>query len=127
MRRILRKIVAGEGDQLGDLSSVAEPSVVDESEFPPSRLWSILMCSQEGCCQCFQVSRGVEQEGRSENETRLIVLSTASLGTVCVYASSSEAQFRLSSEAAKVHEHCKKWCCTACPPSPTLDKTLRND
>lgn len=32
MRRILRKIVAGEGDQLGDLSSIAEPSVVDHSE-----------------------------------------------------------------------------------------------
>lgn len=32
MRRILRKIVAGEGDQLGDLSSVAEPGVVEESE-----------------------------------------------------------------------------------------------
>lgn len=32
MRRILRKIVAGEGDQLGDLSSIADPSVVDESE-----------------------------------------------------------------------------------------------
>ncbi|EIW68093.1 hypothetical protein TREMEDRAFT_45054 [Tremella mesenterica DSM 1558] len=30
MRRILRKIVAGEGDQLGDLSSIADPGVVDE-------------------------------------------------------------------------------------------------
>lgn len=30
MRRILRKIVAGEGDQLGDLSTLADPSVVDE-------------------------------------------------------------------------------------------------
>ncbi|THU83242.1 acetyl-CoA synthetase-like protein [Dendrothele bispora CBS 962.96] len=30
MRRIMRKIVAGEGDQLGDLSTVAEPSVVDQ-------------------------------------------------------------------------------------------------
>ncbi|WWC72388.1 acetyl-coenzyme A synthetase [Kwoniella pini CBS 10737] len=30
MRRILRKIVAGEGDQLGDLSSIADPSIVDE-------------------------------------------------------------------------------------------------
>ncbi|TFK31281.1 hypothetical protein BDQ12DRAFT_753468 [Crucibulum laeve] len=29
MRRIMRKIVAGEGDQLGDLSTVAEPSIVD--------------------------------------------------------------------------------------------------
>ncbi|KAL7417942.1 acetyl-coenzyme a synthetase [Mrakia frigida] len=29
MRRILRKIVAGEGDQLGDLSTLADPSVVD--------------------------------------------------------------------------------------------------
>lgn len=32
MRRILRKIVAGEGDQLGDLSSVADPEVVEMSE-----------------------------------------------------------------------------------------------
>jgi acetyl-CoA synthetase len=30
MRRILRKVVAGEGDQLGDLSSIADPSIVDE-------------------------------------------------------------------------------------------------
>ncbi|KAF7326595.1 Acetyl-coenzyme A synthetase [Mycena sanguinolenta] len=30
MRRIMRKIVAGEGDQLGDLSTVAEPAVVDQ-------------------------------------------------------------------------------------------------
>ncbi|KAI9459202.1 hypothetical protein BJY52DRAFT_1267000 [Lactarius psammicola] len=30
MRRIMRKIVAGEGDQLGDLSTVAEPEVVDQ-------------------------------------------------------------------------------------------------
>lgn len=29
MRRIMRKIVAGEGDQLGDLSTLADPSVVD--------------------------------------------------------------------------------------------------
>lgn len=29
MRRIMRKIVAGEGDQLGDLSTLAEPGVVD--------------------------------------------------------------------------------------------------
>jgi acetyl-CoA synthetase len=29
MRRITRKIVAGEGDQLGDLSTLAEPGVVD--------------------------------------------------------------------------------------------------
>ncbi|KIJ95754.1 hypothetical protein K443DRAFT_682777 [Laccaria amethystina LaAM-08-1] len=29
MRRIMRKIVAGEGDQLGDLSTVAEPATVD--------------------------------------------------------------------------------------------------
>ncbi|KAH9903296.1 acetate--CoA ligase [Cubamyces lactineus] len=29
MRRVLRKIVAGEGDQLGDLSTLAEPTVVD--------------------------------------------------------------------------------------------------
>ena len=29
MRRVLRKIVAGEGDQLGDLSTLAEPAVVD--------------------------------------------------------------------------------------------------
>lgn len=33
MRRILRKLVAGEGDQLGDLSSIADPGVVDESEY----------------------------------------------------------------------------------------------
>ena len=30
MRRIMRKIVAGEGDQLGDLSTLAEPGVVDQ-------------------------------------------------------------------------------------------------
>ncbi|THB63400.1 MAG: acetate--CoA ligase [Desulfovibrio sp.] len=30
MRRILRKIVAGEADQLGDTSTLADPSVVDE-------------------------------------------------------------------------------------------------
>jgi acetyl-CoA synthetase len=30
MRRIMRKIVAGEGDQLGDLSTVAEPGVVEQ-------------------------------------------------------------------------------------------------
>jgi acetyl-CoA synthetase len=29
MRRIMRKVIAGEGDQLGDLSTLAEPSVVD--------------------------------------------------------------------------------------------------
>ncbi|KAI0071884.1 acetate--CoA ligase [Panus rudis PR-1116 ss-1] len=29
MRRVLRKIVAGEGDQLGDLSTLADPSIVD--------------------------------------------------------------------------------------------------
>ncbi|KAI0040497.1 acetyl-CoA synthetase-like protein [Auriscalpium vulgare] len=29
MRRIMRKIVAGEGDQLGDLSTLAEPVVVE--------------------------------------------------------------------------------------------------
>lgn len=29
MRRILRKIVEGEGDRLGDLSTLAEPGVVD--------------------------------------------------------------------------------------------------
>ena len=29
MRRIMRKIIAGEGDQLGDLSTLAEPGVVD--------------------------------------------------------------------------------------------------
>lgn len=32
MRRILRKIVAGEGDQLGDLSTLADPQVVEERE-----------------------------------------------------------------------------------------------
>ncbi|WVQ70594.1 acetyl-coenzyme A synthetase [Cryptococcus sp. DSM 104548] len=30
MRRVLRKIVAGEADQLGDLSSVADPEIVEE-------------------------------------------------------------------------------------------------
>jgi acetyl-CoA synthetase len=30
MRRIMRKIVSGEGDQLGDLSTVEEPGVVDQ-------------------------------------------------------------------------------------------------
>ena len=29
MRRIMHKIVAGEGDQLGDLSTIADPSVVE--------------------------------------------------------------------------------------------------
>jgi len=29
MRRILRKTVAGEGDRLGDLSTLAEPEVVE--------------------------------------------------------------------------------------------------
>ena len=29
MRRIVRKIIAGEGDQLGDLSTLAEPGIVD--------------------------------------------------------------------------------------------------
>ena len=29
MRRIMRKISSGEGDQLGDLSTLADPSVVD--------------------------------------------------------------------------------------------------
>jgi acetyl-CoA synthetase len=29
MRHIMRKIVAGEGDWLGDLSTIAEPGVVD--------------------------------------------------------------------------------------------------
>jgi acetyl-CoA synthetase len=29
MRRIMRKIVDGEGNQLGDLSTLADPSVVD--------------------------------------------------------------------------------------------------
>lgn len=29
MRRIMRKIIAGEGDQLGDLSTLAEPGVVE--------------------------------------------------------------------------------------------------
>lgn len=29
MRRIMRKIVAGESDQLGDLSTLAEPGVVE--------------------------------------------------------------------------------------------------
>ena len=30
MRRILRKLVAGEADKLGDLSTLADPSVVDD-------------------------------------------------------------------------------------------------
>lgn len=30
MRRIMRKLVAGEADQLGDLSTLADPSVVDD-------------------------------------------------------------------------------------------------
>jgi acetyl-CoA synthetase len=30
MRRIMHKIVAGEGDQLGDLSTLVEPAVVDQ-------------------------------------------------------------------------------------------------
>ena len=30
MRRILRKIAAGEEDQLGDTSTLAEPAVVDD-------------------------------------------------------------------------------------------------
>lgn len=29
MRRILRKVVAGESHQLGDLSTLSDPSVVD--------------------------------------------------------------------------------------------------
>ena len=32
MRRIMRKIIAGEGDQLGDLSTLADPSVVKSSK-----------------------------------------------------------------------------------------------
>lgn len=48
MRRILRKIVAGEGDQLGDLSSIADPSIVDESESFGRQTESLLtLCSQE--------------------------------------------------------------------------------
>ena len=30
MRRVVRKIVGGEADQLGDLSTLADPSVVEE-------------------------------------------------------------------------------------------------
>jgi len=30
MRRILRKILAGEEDQLGDISTLADPSVVEQ-------------------------------------------------------------------------------------------------
>ena len=30
MRRILRKIASGEADQLGDVSTLADPSVVDD-------------------------------------------------------------------------------------------------
>lgn len=29
MRRIMRKVVDGEGEQLGDLSTLADPSVVE--------------------------------------------------------------------------------------------------
>lgn len=29
MRRIMRKVVAGEADQLGDLSTLADPSIVE--------------------------------------------------------------------------------------------------
>ena len=32
MRRVLRKIVSGEGDQLGDMSSLANPDSVEESK-----------------------------------------------------------------------------------------------
>ncbi len=38
MRRILRKIVAGEGDQLGDTSTLAEPEVVDAIKDAVKRL-----------------------------------------------------------------------------------------
>jgi hypothetical protein len=37
MRRVLRKIVSGEGDQLGDMSSLANPDSVEESRYPFSR------------------------------------------------------------------------------------------
>jgi acetyl-CoA synthetase len=37
MRRVLRKIVSGEGDQLGDMSSLANPDSVEESKYPFSR------------------------------------------------------------------------------------------
>lgn len=30
MRRVLRRIVAGEADQIGDLSSLADPGIVDQ-------------------------------------------------------------------------------------------------
>lgn len=30
MRRILRKVAAGEFDQLGDISTLADPTVVDQ-------------------------------------------------------------------------------------------------
>jgi hypothetical protein len=43
MRRVLRKIVSGEGDQLGDMSSLANPDSVEESEYPPSTDWNQLM------------------------------------------------------------------------------------
>ena len=41
MRRIMRKIVAGEGDQLGDLSTLADPSVVDmiKKKVAESAVW----------------------------------------------------------------------------------------
>jgi hypothetical protein len=44
MRCIMRKIVAGEGDQFGDLSTVAEPSVVDVIK---KRLRRVHRCDNE--------------------------------------------------------------------------------
>jgi acetyl-CoA synthetase len=43
MRRVLRKIVSGEGDQLGDMSSLANPDSVEESEYPFYLFWGELM------------------------------------------------------------------------------------
>lgn len=42
MRRILRKILAGEEDSLGDTSTLSDPSVVDSKYQPSARLPSIL-------------------------------------------------------------------------------------
>lgn len=40
MRRIMRKISCGDGDQLGDLSTLAEPSIVDaiKTKFAASKV-----------------------------------------------------------------------------------------
>ena len=40
MRRILRKIAANEADQLGDISTLADPSVVDNLKSSYSEMFS---------------------------------------------------------------------------------------